>query len=695
MTRRGVVCGGVLIPLLIAWPVRAQDPRPMAMVDLLSVPRIGDPQLSPDGQQVLFVKGEADWKANKRIEHVWRVGADGSNLRQLTNGAQGEDQPRWSPDGKTIAFVAKRGETKEAEAEDDAPAQIWLIPNDGGEARQLTSHETAVSAVVWAPDGKSLYFIADDPKPADLKAREKAKDDVYAFDENYQQQHLWNIDVATRKERRISRGGFSIVAYELSRDGARIVCHRGPSPLIGDNEQREIWVMAADGSGATQITKNRAIESGAVLSPDNRQILFLAGANAQFESPYNDNIFIVPAAGGMPRLLTAELPYEVQHATWSEDGSAIYFAANMGLHSELFRLDIKTGTPTQLTDGDHALIGWHYVPELDRHLFIEDVPTSPGEIWTLGGGSAAPRRVTHLFDDLAQRFALPKQVRIEWKGADGQAVEGVLYYPLDYQSGTRYPLVVQTHGGPHASDKFGFGSWSSYVQVLTAKGYAVLKPNYRGSTGYGDAFLRDMVGHYFQNAHLDVLAGVDAVIEMGVADPDRLAAMGWSAGGHMTNKLITFTNRFKAAASGAGASNWVSMYGQSDVRSYRTPWFGGTPWEKEAPIQVYWGNSPLKDVAKVETPTIFLVGERDVRVPPPQSVEMYRALRANGVPTHLYMAPREPHGWMELRHELFKMNVELAWFEKHVTQRKYMWEKAPEGEDKEKEETARSTSDRS
>jgi len=165
---------------------------------------------------------------------------------------------------------------------------------------------------------------------------------------------------------------------------------------------------------------------------------------------------------------------------------------------------------------------------------------------------------------------------------------------------------------------------------------------------------------------------------MGVADPDRLIKMGWSAGGHMTNKIITFTDRFKAAASGAGAANWVSMYAQSDVRSYRTPWFGGTPWQKDAPLDVYWANSPLKDIANVKTPTLFMVGEKDPRVPPPQSVEMYRGLKSNGVPTKLYMAPREPHGWNELRHQLFKMNGELDWFDKYVVKKGYVWEKAPE-----------------
>jgi dipeptidyl aminopeptidase/acylaminoacyl peptidase len=220
------------------------------------------------------------------------------------------------------------------------------------------------------------------------------------------------------------------------------------------------------------------------------------------------------------------------------------------------------------------------------------------------------------------------------------------------------------------------------VQVLTARGWAVFKPNYRGSTGYGDDFLRDMVGHYYNQAHKDVMTGVDFLIDEGIADGDHMVKMGWSGGGHMTNKIITYTDRFKAASSGAGAVNWISMYGQSDVRIYRTPWFGGTPWQRDAPIDVYWDNSPLKDIWKVKTPTLVLVGENDVRVPPPQSVELYRALKTNGVPTRLYIAPREPHGWGELRHELFKVNVELEWFEKYALDREYAWEKAPDGAEK-------------
>jgi dipeptidyl aminopeptidase/acylaminoacyl peptidase len=291
-------------------------------------------------------------------------------------------------------------------------------------------------------------------------------------------------------------------------------------------------------------------------------------------------------------------------------------------------------------------------------------------------------RVTHVFDYLARDFKLGRQEAITWKGADGVTVEGVVTYPAGHQAGQKYPLAVMTHGGPQAADKYSVGSMSYEIQVLAGKGYVSLQPNYRGSTGYGDAFLRDMVGHYFQNAHLDVMAGVDELIRRGIADPDRMVKMGWSAGGHMTNKLITVTDRFKAASTGAGVAQWMSMYAQSDIRSYRTPWFGGTPWQKDAPIEAYWNNSPLKDVAKVKTPTLFFVGERDPRVPMPQSLEMYRALKSLGVPTHLYVAPREPHGWGELRHQLSKLNAEIEWFERYATKRPFTPERAPADEKK-------------
>ena len=558
-------------------------------------------------------------------------------------------------------------------------------PIRGAKALQLTSHPTAVSRIEWAPDGTAIYYLASDPKTEEEQARDEFKDDVYMFEEDFQQQHLWKFTVADETTERITEGDFSVMDYDLSPDGRQVAFHRAPNPVLESADLSEVWLMTADGTEARRLTDNDVREGGAAVSPDGTQVMFLARTNDRFEKYYNGNMFVAGAGGSAAQLVAETQDYDVNQARWSGDGQSIVFLANLGVHSELFRLNLADRRVEQLTEGQHAIRAWTVEEQADRHVVTLSRPNSPGDVWLLSAASDEPRRVTRLYDFLDVEFALPRQERVEWAGVDGVTVEGLLYYPVDYEEDRRYPLVVQTHGGPQASDKFGWVNPSSYVPVLTGLGYVVLKPNYRGSTGYGDTFLRDMVGGYFKHAHTDVMAGVDYLIDRGIADGDRMAKMGWSGGGHMTNKIITFTDRFKAAASGAGAANWISMYAQSDTRSQRTPWFGATPWQVDAPIDLYWEHSPLKDVANVTTPTIFLVGENDRRVPMPQSVEMHRALKSHGVPTHLYVAPREGHGWRELRHMLFKANAELAWFEKHVMEREYAWEEAPYGKMEEDE----------
>ncbi len=662
--------GAFGIPLFIG-TVASAERVPMTPIDLLEVPVLSDPRLSPGGDAVVFVLAEADWEKNERVTHIWRAGVGSEDRAQLTRGTKGESSPRWSPDGEWIVFVAER--------EGDDAAQLYRLSAAGGEAERLTSHETSVSSPSFSPDGKLVYFLADDPKTEAEKSRAKLQDDVFAFDENWKHKRLWVLSLEGRTTRRLTDEDFTVREYRLSRDGKKLALHRAPSPLLDASAAGEVYVMNADGSGPLRLTTNSVPESGAEISPDGSQILFLADSNERFEFYYNRNLFVVSASGGAAKVL--DVAHEVTDAHWSNDGKAIYFVGNTGVRAELFRADLADGKTEPLTAGDHIVSEWRYEPALSAHVFAVDEPGNAGDLWLVAEDESAPRRVTTVYDYL-KKFELPRQEAIRFKGQDGVEVEGMLYYPLGYEPGRRYPLIVHTHGGPRSSDKFEFGGWGTYTQVSTALGYAVLKPNYRGSTGYGDDFLRDMVGHYFQQAHLDVMAGVDYLIARGIADGDRMAKMGWSGGGHMTNKIITHTDRFKAASSGAGASNWISMYAQSDTRIQRTPWFGGTPWQEDAPIDLYWGHSPLKDIHKAKTPTLVLVGSNDERVPPPQSVEIYRALKANGVETRLYMAPREPHVWRELRHELFKINVELDWFEKHVRGRTYDWA-VPPGDRKE------------
>jgi dipeptidyl aminopeptidase/acylaminoacyl peptidase len=642
---------------------RAQGKRPMTLVNLLNIPRVDEAQITNDGQRIVFQMRTTDWPNKTRIPQVWQVRADGSGLRRMTSFETGAGSPRWSPDGSNIAFVAQ--------------GQIFVAPAVRGTARALSKHATAVADIAWHPDGRSIYFSALDPLTDAQRERQRIRGDIRVLDE-YRQRHLWKISVADGKETPITQGDYYVAGFKISSDGQRVVLHRRPTQLAADTDRMEVWSIAADGSAPIQLTKNTVPEEEGALAPDGSQVLFLARANERQEPYYNENLFLVPAAGGPARLLMPKFPYEVLRATWAADSKSIWMIVNMGVHIELFQVDVATRTPRQVTDGAHTIVpnGWNMAG--GHHVFMIDEPTRIGDIWTLAPGATAPTRVTGIYDYLDRTFALPKQERIEWKGADGVRVEGILTYPIDYQPGTRYPLLVQMHGGPEASDRFGWGSIFFYYQpALAARGWAMLRPNYRGSSGYGNTFYREPVGGYFKQSHTDVLAGVDRVIAMGVADPNQLAMMGWSAGGHLVNKLITYTTRFKAASSGAGVANWISLYGQSDTHSDRDLWLGGTLWQKKAPIEAYWEHSPLKYVTAARTPTLFIIGENDPRIPMAQSVEMSRALRAQGVPTEVNAAPNEGHGWTQPGHELSKMNIEIGWFEKYARNLPYTPESAP------------------
>jgi dipeptidyl aminopeptidase/acylaminoacyl peptidase len=651
--------------------LRAGEPRPMSLVDLNELPRLLDPQLSPDGRYIVYLRSHADWKADRVVWNLWRQDTAGGPPAQLSFNEQGEAPGiRISPDSRSILFN-RRG-------------VLYLMPADGGEARQLSRHPTPITAASWGPDGRAVYFLSSDPVRAEDRERARG-DDLVPLEEAFRQRHLWKLVAATGAEQRITSGNFSVVSFSIARDGSKIVFERAPSPIIGDIEKSEVWTMDADGGRGRALTHNGVAEFDPEFSPDGSRVLFLAQMNAKFEPYYETNLFTVAADGrGEPTAVFPDGRYSFERATWGPDGHSVVAVINIGLRNEVFLVDTNARSARALTEGNHAIPpypapAFAYEPRANKLVYLLDEPDRYGDAWVLSLDGKPAARVTGAFDGFTAKFYVPRQERFEWKGADGTALDGLLIYPIHYQPGTRYPLVVQMHGGPQEADHFGAGvdTAFNYFPVLAGKGYAVFRPNYRGSVGYGNAFMRDPIGNYFRHQHLDVLSGVDALVATGIADPDRLVAMGWSAGGTLTNKLITYTTRFKAASAGAGVANWISLYAETDTRGHRTMLFGGTPWQPDAPIDVYWENSPLKYVANVKTPTLFFVGEDDPRVPEAQSLEMFRALKSNGVPTRLIVAPNEGHQWGALRHKLNKANAELEWFEKYVMGRPYTFERAP------------------
>lgn len=642
-------------------------PQVMTAIDLLNIPSLSQPRLSSNQKFVIYTKYTSDWKENKQLADIWLSDIASGDARRLTFDKYSEGSVRWSPDGKFISFVVER--------EKDSYRRLYLLPLAGGEAFAITDDDRNIERYTWTNDSRSIYFLANEPVGEHIKKRKKKRDDMFAYEEALSYRHLWKLNVNTREITKITSGAYHVTGFDLSDDNRLIAYNRSPGLNIDDAHRAEVWLINSDGKKPKQLTKNDYAERQIQISPSNKSILFISDINEEGEYFFDANAFILSIAKGSITPIGIKQTFEVESARWSKSGKDIYVQANMGVHSEIWSLNVKTNKARQLTNGTHTVKQWRYNSKVDKHLVILATPTSRGDIWLMLKSGSKLKPITHVFANIKDKFLLPQQKIISWKSHDGIELEGLLTLPLNYRKGKRYPMVLHTHGGPRSSDQYGQLRWRTYIPILAAMDYVYFSPNYRGGRGYGDEFMRDTVGKYFNNMHLDVMSGIDHLIEQGIVDPNSLIATGWSAGGHLTNKLITYTNRFKAASSGAGAIDWVSMYGQSDVRYSRTPWFGGTPWQKDAPIETYWKNSPIKDLWKVKTPTIIFVGGRDRRVPAAQSITLYHALRDLGVESKLYIAPREPHGYKELRHRLFKINAELEWFERHVRNREYTWQR--------------------
>ena len=706
-----------------------QQPRPMTFLDMQQLKQAGSPTPSPDGKWLLYTLSTPDWKEAKRQTDIYLVSVQRGvpSTKQMTfTKEQNETSPGWTRDGSAFFFLSNRDAPENAATRN----QLYMMRPDGGEARritdakegvsnyavsrdgrwlvyrtgksgeeqlyrlpienienasaeQLTKEKAGVGTWRWAPDSRRIYFIIANEADADEKLRREKKFTVNIRNADTPLSSLWALGFGPITTTRVAEGAdYSVADFTIS-DDSKWVGFRGSSPdrykrnITQENLYADLYLLEAATGHIERLTHNQEVnESGLSFSPDGRWIAFSASDDLEKYSMANGRVYLraVTDRGKPFKKLGSSFDGDVTTGFWSKDGNTIYFNEGIRATNQLMALDVRQNGVTQVTSENASLS----VSQDDSGVLLINYSdgTTPPTIFTTPsldriGDRSSWNRITDA-NPQVRTLLLGEQEEITWRSKDGRTVGGVLVKPVGYRAGQRYPLIVAIHGGPASADVLGFnGGYGS--QVYAGSGYVVLRPNYRGSTNYGQKHKTDIVGNYFAPGYDDIMAGVDHLIAQGIADPDRMGALGWSAGGHWSNWILVQTNRFKAISSGAGTSNWISMYAQSDVQRNRQFYLGNKlPYDD---FDAYWSQSPLKYIRNAKTPTMIHVVEGDPRVPSPQSVELHMALKQLGVPTELFMYPGNTHGIPGPRNQLVKAMSEMAWMDYYVRGKgkKFSW----------------------
>jgi dipeptidyl aminopeptidase/acylaminoacyl peptidase len=649
--------------------VTTEDLR-LALAEAVSTVTVGDVQLSPDGRRVVYACGPGTAeRAEPPTSSLWLVDCGGGPARRLTDSGAADVLPRWSPDGTRIAFLSDRRKR--------GTAGVYVLDLDrGGEASRLSDGGSAFS-LAWSPDGARIAYAAV-PDPESSGDDEEAPDPL-VVDADVRLTALWLVapgeqpsDLAPPRSRRLSPEGLHIVGtsfpgtpFDWSPDGRFVVATTARSPKLHDEALAELIVIGLDGTIQSLATCETY---GAVprFSPDGSTIAFNASEGT---IPALYTLQIIEATGGEPRALLPGREASFLNLTWLPDGRRLLALAQERQEQRLVIVDVETGRTNEAIEAFArpgvigARGGFSLSRDGDRVAFTRSDDSSYDDVYGADLGSEA-LRLTDLNPTTAGRdFGEVRE--LSWTSFDGTEIDGLLRLPAGYVEGERYPLLLLIHGGPAGAWQHTLyappasGGWAA---VMAQRGYAVLSPNPRGSSGRGTAFLSEIVGCYGGPDWQDLIAGVDVAIDLGVADPEQLVVGGWSGGGYLTNWTIARTDRFKAAVSGAGISNWVSFQGTSDCRSTFDRYFGRTD---ERP-DIHWQYSPIREIENAKTPTLILFGEKDARVPPSQGYELYEGLEARGVETQLVVYPREGHGILERGHQLDILERVVDWFDSHL-----------------------------
>jgi dipeptidyl aminopeptidase/acylaminoacyl peptidase len=655
-------------------------PHAFTVDDLFGAQDVSDPQVSPDGQFVAYVVGSTNLKEDKAESRIWMAPLAGGDAIPLTSETSSSSHPRWSPDGKFLAFLSERDEGK---------TQIYLLNRLGGEAQRFTDTAQGVESFDWSPDSSRLVLLLRDPSEEEIEAAaNKVKDgtddkasapgkknkaqkpwviDRLLFKEDTvgyldrRRTHLYTIDLLTKTLKQVTSGDYDDNEPAWSPDGKQLAFTSNRSKPDPDaTYDIEIWVIAADntdkGANLTRVTTSSGEHHSPAWSPDGKLLAYTTRLEPKLLEYSTSHLAVSPANGGEAKILTRSLDRMASSPHFAPDGKSIFFTADDDGAMILAQLNLADGKISRPVDGRLMVEGFSVSKEgaLVASISTTDRPT---EIFTVPGGKLT--RITHVNDAWAAKLKWSAGEYVSFKSKDGTTVHGYMYKPLDYVSGKRYPTIVRPHGGPVWAY---YAEFQDIAQLLAANGYLVLLPNPRGSSGYGQDFCRAIFADWGNKDFQDDMAFVDFAIAQGMADPDKLGVGGWSYGGISTDFIIGKTQRFKGAISGAGAAEFTSMWGHDQyVRDYITEL--GFPWEHR---DVWDHVSPFFNMKNITTPTLFVGGNIDWNVPILGGEQLYQSLKALGRETELVVYPDEYHEFKTPSHIKDLNERFLAWYAHYV-----------------------------
>ena len=637
----------------------------------LEMRSVGAPQISPDGKRVVYEETRTNWESNAFETDLWIADVATGESHLLTTTAKSANDAAWSSDGKWIAFLSDR-----VAPLDKSPAgkrQLYVIPANGGESQQLTKMENGVNGFEWAPDSQRIALSAEAPEPKAMKDRKDTFGDYHVIHADYAMVHLWALELPTTDaagrtsvlaEPKLLTAGeaFSVGSFSWAPDGKRIAFSAQRDPDLISGFSSDIYTVVVADSTVKKIVDTPSPDNDPKWSPDGSQIAYVTNDGSKNFFYTNRKIAVVPADGGTPNVLTTQFDEDPGLLKWGPDG--IYFSALQKTSSGLFLLTPQADKVIKMEIPGSTLAGaFSFSKDFKQLAYRGSGANEYAEIYAVGLGARTPVQVTHVGDQL-KGFDTAKREVVQWKSGDGATVEGILIKPVDFDPHKKYPLLVVIHGGPTGIDVPAIAADRYYpIEHWVAKGAVVLKPNYRGSAGYGEKFRSLNVRNLGVGDYADVISGVDYLIAQGFVDKDRVGSMGWSEGGYISAYITTSSDRFKAVSVGAGISDWMTYYANTDITPFTRQYLQATPWDDPA---IYAKTSPITYIRNAKTPTLIQQGGADKRVPVADSYELRQALEDHGVPVKMVLYDGFGHPINKPKQQRAVMEENENWFDHYL-----------------------------